>query len=155
MKQKETTIDGLGKYVCVVKISVTSETDRYHVDDVVYYRSGMSADFAVRWSWYFEYLAALVKVSNPKRAVFLSGGRQDILLGKEWHDYRREVLLKSRQRKLKQLNMPVVDDDLFGFKSQDNEAKKAKVSAEIDALVKDTYPISEFPEYINKIKDYV
>lgn len=51
--------------------------------------------------------------------------------------------------------MPVVDDDLFGFKSQDNEAKKAKVSAEIDALVKDTYPISEFPEYINKIKDYV
>ncbi len=155
MKQKETTIDGPGKYVCVVKISVTSETDRYHVDDVVYYRSGMSPDFAVRWSWYFEYLAALVKVRNPKRAVFLSGGRQDILLGKEWHDYRREVLLKSRQRKLKQLNMPVVDDDLFGFKSQDNEAKKAKVSAEIDALVKDIYPISEFPEYINKIKDYV
>lgn len=148
-------MDDSGKYVCVVKISVTSETDRYHVDDVVYYRSGMSPDFAVRWSWYFEYLAALVKVRNPKRAVFLSGGRQDILLGKEWHDYRREVLLKSRQRKLKQLNMPVVDDDLFGFKSQDNEAEKVKVQAQLDALERDEFPIPEFPEYINKIKKYV
>lgn len=148
-------MDDKGKYVCVVKIAVSTEGNPYHVDDVVYYRSGMTADFAVRWNWYFEYLAALIKVRNPKRSVFMYGGRQDILLGKDWHEYRREVLLKSRQRKLKQLEGPVIDDDLFGFKSQDNEAKKAKVMAEIDSLLKDQYPIVEFPEYINKIKEYV
>ena len=148
-------MDDKGKYVCVVKIAISTESNRYHVDDVVYYRSGMSADFAVRWNWYFEYLAALIKVKNPKRAVFMYGGKQDILLGREWHEYRREVLLKSRQRKLKQLEGPVIDDDLFGFKSQDNEAKKAKVMAEIDSILKDEYPIAEFPEYINKIKVYL
>lgn len=143
------------KYRCVVKISVTTERDPYHIDDVVYYRSGMSPDFVVRWSWYFEYLAALIKVRNPKRAVFLYGGKQSILLGREWHDYRRGVMIKSRERKLKQLDVPVIDDDLFGFKSQDIEAKKAKIRGEIDALLKDDYPIDDFPEYINKIKAYL
>ena len=152
MKPKETK----SKYdVCVVKISVTSETDRYHVDDVVYYRSGMTPEFSVRWSWYFEYLAALVKVRNPKRAVFLYGGNQDVLLGKAWHEYRRNVLIKTRQMKLKKLNGPILDDDLFGFKRQDNEMEKAKVQEQLDALERDEFPIPEFPEYINKIKEYV
>lgn len=148
-------MDNIDKYVCVVKISVSTVDNPCHVDDVVYYRSGMSVDFAIRWNWYFEYLAALIKVRNPKRSVFMYGGRQDILLGKDWHDYRRNVLLRSRQRKLKQLDGPVIDEDLFGFKRQDNEVRKAKVMAEIDSLLKDEYPIAEFPEYINKIKEYV
>lgn len=140
---------------CVVKIAVSSETDYFHIDDVVYYRSGMTSDFVVRWLWYFEYLAALVKVNNPHRKVEFYKGPQNILLGKEWYEYRRQTLLKSRARELKQLEQGVVDDDLFHFKSQDNEAKKQQVLAQIDALERNEYPISEFPEYINKIKEYV
>lgn len=140
---------------CVVKIAVSGESDYFHIDDVVYYRSGMTPDFVVRWLWYFEYLAALVKVHNPRRRVELVKGPTDILLGKEWHDYRREVLLKSRRMKLKKLEKGVVDDDLFHFKSQDNKAERAKVQSQIDALEKDEFPIPEFPEYINKIKQYV
>lgn len=140
---------------CIVKIAVSSNTDYFHIDDVVYYRSGMSPDFVTRWLWYFEYLAALVKVKNPRRKVEFVRGPQDILLGKEWHEYRRSVLIKSRQTKLKKLEKGVVDDDLFGFKSQDNEAEKAKVKAQLDALDRDEFPIPEFPEYINKIKQYV
>lgn len=64
-------------------------------------------------------------------------------------------MLKSRYQRLKKLSLPVIDDDLFGFKSQDNEAKKAKVMEEIDSLLKDEYQIVEFPEYINKIKAYL
>lgn len=71
------------KYVGVVKIAVSTEGNPYHVDDVIYYRSGMSPDFAVKWSWYFEYLAALIKVRHPKRSVFMYGGRQNILLGRD------------------------------------------------------------------------
>lgn len=140
---------------CIVKIAVSGETDYFHIDDVVYYRSGMSPDFVTRWLWYFDYLAALVKVHNPRRRVDLVKGPTDILLGKEWHEYRRGALLKSRMAKLKKLEKGVVDDDLFHFKSQDNEAERAKVQSQIDALEKDEFPIPEFPEYINKIKQYV
>lgn len=140
---------------CIVKIAVSSETDYYHIEDVVYYRSGMDPDFVTRWLWYFEYLAALVKVRNPRRKVEFVRGPQDILLGKEWHEYRKSVLIKSRQTKLKKLAKGVVNDDLFGFKSQDNETEKAKVRAQLDALDRDEFPIPEFPEYINKIKEYL
>lgn len=139
---------------CVVKIAVSGETDYFHMDDVVYYRSGMTPDFVTRWLWYFEYLAALVKVNNPHRKVEFYKGPQDILVGKEWHEHRRATLLKFRATKLKQLEKGVVDDDLFHFKSQDNEAKKQQVLAQIDALNRDEFPFEEFPDYINKIKQY-
>lgn len=140
---------------CVVKIAVSTTENYTHLNDVVYYRAGLSPDFITRWLWYFEYLAALVKVKNPHRKVAFFKGPQDVLVGQEWHEYRRSALLKSRQAKLKQLDKGVVDDDLFHFKSQDNEAKKRDVLFQIDALNRDEYPIEEFPEYINKIKEYL
>lgn len=140
---------------CVVKISVSSDTNYTHIDDVVYYRSGLSPDFITRWLWYFEYLAALVKVNNPLRKVEFYKGPQDILLGREWHEHRRNAILKSRYTKLKKLEKGVVDDDLFHFKSQDNEIEKQCVISQINALERDEYPIDEFPENINKIKNYI
>lgn len=140
---------------CVVKIAVSSETDYYHIDDVVYYRSGMSPDFIERWLWFFEYLAARIKVANPRRKVEFYKGPQEIKLGRDWHEYRRGVMMKSRTTKLKQLEKGVVDDDLFHFKSEDNERKKAEVKAQLESLERDEFPIPEFPEYINKIKEYL
>lgn len=140
---------------CVVKIAVSSETDYYHIDDVVYYRSGMSPDFIERWLWFFEYLAARIKVANPRRKVEFYKGPQEIKLGREWHEYRRGVMMKSRTTKLKQLEKGVVDDDLFHFKSEDNERKKAEVKAQLESLERDEFSIPEFPEYINKIKEYL
>lgn len=140
---------------CVVKIALSSETDYYHIDDVVYYRSGMSPDFIERWLWFFEYLAARIKVANPRRKVEFYKGPQEIKLGREWHEYRRGVMMKSRTTKLKQLEKGVVDDDLFHFKSEDNERKKAEVKAQLESLERDEFPIPEFPEYINKIKEYL
>lgn len=139
---------------CVVKIGISSETDYFHIEEVVYYRSGLTPDFVIRWLWYFEYLAALVKVNNPRRKVEFYKGPQNIMVGKEWHEHRRATLLKSRETKLKKLEKGVVDDDLFHFKSQDNEDKKRQVQSQIDALNRDEYPIEEFPEYINRIKEY-
>lgn len=140
---------------CVVKIAVSSETDYYHIEDVVYYRSGMSPDFIERWLWFFEYLAARIKVANPRRKVEFYKGPQEIKLGREWHEYRRGVMMKSRTTKLKQLEKGVIDDDLFHFKSEDNERKKAEVKAQLESLERDEFPIPEFPEYINKIKEYL
>ena len=139
---------------CVVKIAVSGK-NHHLIEEVIYFRSGMSADFVTRWSWYFEYLAALVKVANPRRKVELYKGPQDLLLGREWHEHRRAALLKSKESKLKKLSIGVVDDDLFHFKSQDNEKKKQQVQSEIEALIRDEYPIDEFPEYRNKIKKFL
>ena len=139
--------------LCVVKITLGSETSYHHMEEVVYYRSGMTADFLSRWDWYFSYLAALVKVRYPRRKVELFKGPQDIILGDEWHEQRRQSLLKFRKRRLKKLENHVVEDDLFGFNRGDIEKKKKKVRDEIAALERDEYPISDFPEYINRIKE--
>lgn len=140
---------------CVVKIAVSSQTDYFHIDDVVYYRSGMSPDFINRWLWFFEYLAARIKVANPRRKVEFYKGPQEVKLGRDWHEYRRGVMIKSRITKLKQLEKGVVDDDLFHFKSEDNERKKSEVKSQLESLERDEFPIPEFPEYINKIKEYL
>lgn len=140
---------------CVVKISVSSETNYSHIDYVVYYRSGMSPDFVQRWLWFFEYLAARVKVANPKRKVELYKGPQDIMLGSEWHEYRRSVMMKTCNTKLKKLEKGVVNDDLFHFASQDNDRKISEVRSKLESLAKDEFPIQEFPEYINRIKYYI
>lgn len=139
----------------IVKIAISNETDYYHIDDVVYYRSGLSPDFIERWLWYFEYLAALIKVANPRRKVQFYYGPQTIKLGREWHEYRRNVMIKSRRTKLKQLENYVVDDDLFHFKSEDNQKKKDEIKSQIASLEMGEFPIPEFPEYINKIKRYL
>lgn len=140
---------------CIVKISVSSETNYSHIDDVVYYRSGMSPDFVQRWLWFFEYLSARVKVANPRRKVEFYKGPQDIMLGQEWHEYRRCVMMKSCNTKLKKLEKGVVNDDLFHFASQDNDRKISEVRSKLASLAKDEFPIQEFPEYINKIKNYI
>ena len=140
---------------CVVKISVSSETNYSHVDDVVYYRSGMSPDFVQRWLWFFEYLSARIKVANPRRKVEFYKGPQDIILGQEWHEYRRNVMMKSCNTKLKKLEKVIINDDLFHFARQDNDRKISEVRSKLATLEKDEYPIPAFPEYINKIKNYI
>lgn len=140
---------------CVVKISISSETNYSHIDDVVYYRSGMSPDFVRRWLWFFEYLSARIKVAHPRRKVVFYKGPQDIMLGREWHEYRRCVMMKSCNTKLKKLEKGIVNDDLFHFASQDNDRKISEVKTKLASLEEDNFPIPDFPEYINKIKQYV
>lgn len=115
----------------------------------------MSPDFVQRWLWYFEYISARVKVANPKRRVEIYKGPQDILLGREWHEYRRYVMMKSCSIKLKKLEKGVVDDDIFHFKSQDNDRKISEVKNKLASLERDDFPIPSFPEYINRIKNYI
>lgn len=138
----------------IVKITISGEHSHV-IEDVVYFRSGMTVDFVVRWMWYFEYLAALVKVRNPHRKVELIGGPQNVLLGKAWHEFKRNNLLKHRRSKLSRLEKGVIDDDLFHFKSQDNEREVSATRSAIEQLERDEFPIVEFPEYINNIKTWV
>ena len=140
---------------CVVKIAISSATNYTHIDDVVYYRSGMAPDFVTKWRWYFDLLAALVKVANPRRRVEVWSGPVDIMLGDEWHQHRRQAMLKSRNIKLKQLRNLTPSNDLFGFSQQEHDLRVSEVKRQIELLERDEFPIADFPEYINKIKDYI
>lgn len=140
---------------CVVKIAVSTAENYTHIDDVVYYRSGMSPDFVARWMWFFEYLGARVKVANPRRRVEIYHGPADIMLGQEWHEHRRQAMLKSRNIKLNQLQRTTPDGDLFGFAQADHAKRIGEVQQQIAQLERDEYPIPDFPEYINKIKEYL
>ena len=140
----------------IVKITISNERLYNHVDDVIYYRSGMSVDFAIRWRWFFDYLTARVKVAHPRqnvKCVITSGA--DIMLGKEWHEHRRQAMLKTASTKLKKMETEPIQDDLFGFTSSEIEAKKDELRDKVRRLMADTHPIPEFPEYINKIKSYL
>lgn len=140
----------------IAKITISNEQSYDLVDDVIYYRSGMSVDFAIRWRWYFEYLAARVKVMHPRCKVGLVITHSDgILLGKEWHEHRRSTMIKTVNRKLSELENTSIQDDLFGFTSQDIQSKIAELRDKLKHLMDDTYPIPEMPEYINKIKQYI
>lgn len=141
--------------VCCMKITISSETCDTRVGDVIYYRGNISVLFIEKWKWFVEYLAARVKVANPRRTVWVYIGPQNVLVGKEWHEYRRASLLKSSQRRLKNLDECVYDDDLFHFKSQEIEQKKDAERSKIEALERDEFQFPEFPEYINKIKKYL
>ena len=63
-------------------------------------------------------------------------------------------MLKSRNIKLKQLQNITPDGDLFGFAQADHEQRIGDVKQQIAQLERDEYPIPDFPEYINKIKEY-
>lgn len=53
----------------------------HHADEVVYYRNKLSVSMIEKWRWYFEYLAALIKVNNPLRKTELTICPQTLLQG--------------------------------------------------------------------------
>lgn len=126
-----------------------------YCERVIYIRGNMSVDFALRWRWFFEYLAALVKVRNPHRRVELSFGNQGCLLGDEWREYRTACLLRHRKNKLKNLLSHVPSGDLFGFSMADYLDEVKKVKADIKSLEDGSFPIPDFPEYRNEIKSWL
>lgn len=141
---------------CIVKITISMVNYYNHAETTVYYRSGMTPDFVDRWHWYFDYLAARLKVAYPRRNVVLTCAAQEgIMLGKEWHEYRRGVMLRTARKKLTELAAMPVEDDLFGFGRSERDAKVAKWTAKLEALEADTYPIPESPEYLNRMKEFL
>lgn len=124
----------------------------YHPDEVIYYRNKLPMRIVSQWKWYFEYLAALVKVHNPRRKVELTICAQTLLQGQEYINARRATLLRAKKSKIKQLQNTSINDDLFSFTRQSHNEKMQNVQDEIDALERGEYNYYIPPEYINNIK---
>lgn len=63
----------------------------------------MSVDFVVRWKWYFEYIAALVKTKNPYCHVILTIGQQNTLCGEDYITTKTISLLRHKKATLEKL----------------------------------------------------
>lgn len=139
---------------CAVKISI-SPYRLQSLGEVIYYRSNLAVDMIIRWRWYFEYLAALVKTRNPRFEVVLTSGPMENLVGEEYRKRKTENLLKAKISKLAKLKKVTPDRDLFGFNVEDYENEKEKIDEEISQLESGQYDFYVPAEYINRIKEFV
>ena len=110
------------------------DKNSHTVDDIIYYRGNMSIDFALRWKWWFRYLAARVQVSHPRRKVEMFFGRQNVLIGDKFKEQKTKTLLNNRRGLLKRLENDNVAPDLFGFNEEDKERKLQKCKEDIRLL---------------------
>ena len=125
------------------------------IDEVVYWRYGLPLELFNRYMWYYEYLAAKLKVKNPHRDVFLDYGYCTYPCGQDYIDINLERRLSSQRKRLKGLLNPDKYYDLFGFISSEKKAKAEKVQADIEKMEHGIYDHYVPPTYINKIKQWI
>ncbi len=125
------------------------------VDEVVYYKYNLPLKLVERWLWYFEYLAALVKVHNPHRKVELIVRSQNTLCGEDYISEKTKNLLRAKKRKLKQTKQGYYEDDLFGFTKAEHDNKISDIQEEIDALERGEFRYYVPPTEINNIKKWI
>ena len=140
----------------VVKITVSML--RYHgiVEETVYYRRQLSLNLLIRWQWYFEYLAALVKVHNPHRRVELFTGNDKWLTEQEEIEKSAKSRLSRKLAQIKRLKGEVVQDDLFGFAQAKHDKKIERIQGEIESIQRGEHNFLYYmPEYKNNIKKWI
>ena len=144
----------IDKIEFVVKITI-SDVNGYHVEDVVYYRRGMSFSMVMRWQWYFQYLAALLKVDHPRRAVKCFIMRMDMMTTEEYIEWKRANLIKAQKAKLTKLDRNPPRWDLFGFAHAEwleDKEKAEKRLADLEAGKNDFWVMTE---YVNRLKKWL
>ena len=130
-------------------------------DDTVYFRYALPMDTMLRYQWYFEYLAALLKVRHPRRRVKLEYFNVTDAKPEDCAecggDYVRTHLPKRLAAKRKELGKYTKEhpQDLFGFTENEMREKAEKVRAQIRDLEAGTYDAWVPPTYINKVKEWL
>lgn len=124
-----------------------------HADDVVYYRNKLPMRLIEKWRWYFEYIAARIKVCNPRLKVELTICPQTLLQGNEYIEQKSKTLLRAKKSALKKCNKEVIADDLFSIKIKKHNLKKQKLEDEIKALEEGKFNYYVPVEYIFKMKN--
>lgn len=140
----------------IIKINLYGEGDTEHqVDKVVYYRYDFPCMMVYRWRWYFEYIAALVKVHYPHRKVelIIKQNSEGYLAGQDYIEKKTKTLLSSLRSQLTRLEKGAVQDDLFNTVAEKNEAKKERIRKEIADLESGVFTRYVPGTYKNIIKE--
>lgn len=140
----------------IIRIDISMLKYSGVVDDVVYYNYKLPMGLALKNDWYFEYLAALLKVRHPHRRVNLYIGRQDgLLCGKDYVAAKRQSLIKGKKTYITRLNNRIVEDDIFNLAKIEHNEKIAQVQSEIDTLERGEFNYYIPSTYINKMKKWL
>lgn len=142
---------GVENQICVKIIIYKGCND----GEVIYYRNKLPLWIIEQWRWYFDYLAALVKVNNPRRKVELIICAQTLKQGQEYIEGKSKMLLRAKETKLKRLENTPVQDDLFNYAKDEREKKIQAVQGEINALKRGEFNYYVPVTYINKIKKWI
>ena len=143
---------GIQKPQICVKIMVYKGC---HVDQVVYYRNKLPMWIVEKWKWYFEYLAARIKVAHPRRKVELVICAQTLLQGDEYIQAKTASLLKAKRSRLKRLQNEPVAADLFSFGEEERQYKTNALESEIQALERGEFNYYVPVTNINKVKQWM
>lgn len=79
----------------------------------------------------------------------------EIKFGQDYIEEKTKNLLRRKKALVKRLGKSVIDDDLFGWKSQKNEENKVRLQSEIYALEHGEFNYWYPPEYINHVKKWM
>ena len=142
---------GVENQICVKIIIYKGCND----GEVIYYRNKLPLWIIEQWRWYFDYLAALVKVNNPRRKVELIICAQTLKQGQEYIEEKSKNLIRAKETKLKRLENTTVQDDLFNYAKDEREKKIQAVQGEINALKRGEFNYYVPVTYINKIKKWI
>lgn len=142
---------GIDNQICVKIIIYRSCND----GEVIYYRNKLPMWIIDQWRWYFEYLAALVKVNNPRRKVELIICAQTLKQGQEYIEEKTKTLLRAKKSKLKKLQNAPVYNDFFNFAKEEQDEKIKAIQGEINALERGEFNYYVPPTYINRIKNWI
>lgn len=126
-----------------------------HVDSVVYYRRYMNIDFVLRWRWYFEYLAARLKVAYPREKVEILCGRIDLLTPAEYAVKKRESLMRAKRGQIKKLENTPDELDLFDIAINKKREKIQRIEHEITQLENGEQIFWVYGDYKNEMKKYL
>lgn len=142
---------GAENQICV-KITIRKGCNDW---EVIYYRNKLPMWIIEQWRWYFDYLVARVKVSNPRLKVELTICAQTLKQGQEYIEEKSRNLIRAKETKLKRLENTPVQDDLFNYAKDEREKKIQAVQGEINALKRGEFNYYVPPTYINKIKKWL
>lgn len=142
---------GTDNQICVKIIIYRSCND----GEVIYYRNKLPMWIIDKWRWYFEYLAALVKVNNPRHKVELIICAQTLKQGLEYIEEKTKNLLRAKKSKLKKLQNEPIQNDIFDFGRIERDKKMKAVQGEIEALERGEFNYYIPPTYINMIKNWI
>lgn len=142
---------GTDNQICV-KIAIRKGCNDW---EVIYYRNKLPMWIIEQWRWYFDYLAALVKVNNPRRKVEMTVCAQTLKQGQEYIEEKRLTLLRAKNARLKKLQSSPVQDDLFGHEREKREKAIKKLREDIEALERGEFNYYVPPTYINKLRSWI
>ena len=142
---------GTDNQICV-KIAIRKGCNDW---EVIYYHNKLPMWVIEQWRWYFDYIAALVKVSNPRLKVETIVCAQTLKQGQEYIEEKTKTLLRAKNARLKKLQSSPVQNDLFGQEREKREKAINKLREDIEALERGEFNYYVPPTYINKLKNWI